>query len=268
MSKGNGGGTCGALLKQCRNCKRKYSATERGVAACPECGTPRGRCQSNKVFPNGRCKLHGGMTPAGIAANNYQGKGYSKYLPQRVKDDYQQALIDPSLIELQSELALIEARMADVLRQLDTGESGNTWRAAQQNMRELLIILQTKDADPQAQAQALNALRRTIDQGAGNYAMWEEVRTLIDAKRRLVETETRRAVSSKMYLTLDRAGLLIDALILAVTDNVTDRNVLARIQREWIRVIGTARQSPLSGGDSGEFNGGASNELIDLDNAA
>jgi hypothetical protein len=47
-------------------------------------------------------------------------------------------------------------------------------------------------------------------------------------------------------LTLDRAGLLINALVRAVTINVSERATLARIQNEWNRVLGGSRESMIS----------------------
>jgi hypothetical protein len=228
---GNGEKVCGALLKQCRECAYKFSAedTANHVDACPNCGTERGRCTSKALFPNGRCKLHAGMAVNGIAHPMYQGKGYSKYLPPRIKDDYEEALNDPALIELRSEMALVEARMGAVLRQLGTGEAGVSWRAAQKSMQDLLTALQLQDAD--GQTLALNGLRSAIDKGAGDYALWNELRDLIETKRKLTDSEARRTIAAKQFVTLEKFGLVFDALITVVKDNVEDRSTLARIQR-------------------------------------
>jgi len=214
------------------------------------CGAQRngggdGFCKKTPMS-NHRCDRHGGKSLAGMASATYAGKGYSRYLPIRVKSDYEDALRDPALIELRGEMALIEARMGDVLRQLHTGESGSVWRAAQTAMRDLLAALQLQPADPNAQTLALNTLRTAIDRGAGDYALWAELGALIEGKRKLIETETRRTIAAKQFVTMDKLGLLIDAFQTAVIAEVQDRSTLARIQRQWDRIFSGAGQSTLA----------------------
>jgi hypothetical protein len=242
---------CGGLRKRCNECNYKFTkedtrlGREKGEHICPECGTVRDTCKSTKLMANGRCNSHAGATLNGIASPQYQGKSYSRYLPKAVLEDYNTALSDPELIQLRSEMALVEARMSAVLRQLGSGESGMTWRKAQDSMRDLLRALQMPADDPQAatlQAQALTDLRTTIDKGSGDYMLWDELRVLIDAKRKLVESETRRMVAGKMYMTLDRFGLVFNALLRAVTSNVADRVTRGRIQDDWNRIMGGPRE--------------------------
>jgi hypothetical protein len=247
---GNGNAICGALLKRCRSCNYKFTAddTRTGVDVCPTCGTARGRCQSTQTLQNGRCIRHGGASLSGMAHPRYQGKGYSKYLPQRILADYDAAINDTSLIELRSEMAVIEARVAALFRQMGSGESGVTWRKAQDAMRELMIAIQTQDAD--AQATAIQGLRTTIDRGVGEYAVWEEVVSLFKAKASLISTETRRVVAAKQFVTLDKLGILLDAIQQSVIDQVQDRSTLARIQREWNLILSGSHESALASGES------------------
>jgi hypothetical protein len=215
------------------------------------CGAERnsgrpGPCKSPPVnHGNHRCRHHGGKSLKGMAATNYQGKSYSKYLPKAVLDDYNTALLDPELIQLKGEIALVEARMSLVFRQLGSGESKQTWRKVQDAKNDLMRALRLPTDDPQAaqaQAQALTILSEEIDKGSGDYALWIEMVDLIDAKRKLVESETRRMVAGKMYMTLDRFGLVFNALLRAVTSNVADRVTRGRIQDEWNRIMGGPRE--------------------------
>lgn len=49
---------------------------------------------------------------------HYRGRGYSKDIPTRLWDRYSQALADPTLLELTSELGLVDARIGEVLGRL------------------------------------------------------------------------------------------------------------------------------------------------------
>lgn len=222
--------------------------TGKRVCGAQKNGGGHGYCKKVPMV-NHRCDKHGGKSLNGIAATAYAGKGYSRYLPQRIRADYDEALNDPALLELRGEIALVEARMADVLRQLYSGESGATWRTAQKTMGDLLLALQMQPPDPNAQALALNALRDAINKGAGDYALWDELRVLVDAKRRLTDSEARRAIAAKQFITLDKLGLFVDAFQSAVLAEVQDRGTLARIQRRWDQFFGFARQPAMADGE-------------------
>jgi hypothetical protein len=64
------------------------------------------------------CHLHGGATPRGIASPHWRGRGFSKDLPTRLADRFQRALEDPQLLELSSELALLDCRLGELVASL------------------------------------------------------------------------------------------------------------------------------------------------------
>ena len=64
---------------------------------------------------NGRCNLHGGKTPIGAALPQFKTGRYSKYLPARLAERYHEAERDPELLSLRSELALVQARLAELI---------------------------------------------------------------------------------------------------------------------------------------------------------
>jgi hypothetical protein len=76
---------------------------------------------------NGLCYMHGGATPSGMALPQTTTGRYSKHLPTRMGERYQQALADSELLAMREEVAVIDARLADVLGRVDTGESGHVW---------------------------------------------------------------------------------------------------------------------------------------------
>ena len=59
-------------------------------------------------MPNGRCRLHGGKSPAGLASPHYKDGRYSKALPARLAARYATAEADPRLLELRDEVALTD----------------------------------------------------------------------------------------------------------------------------------------------------------------
>src|SRR5688572_15172438 len=95
-------------------------------AGAKRCGakTRSGAQCAQPAMPNGRCRLHGGKTPRGIASANFKHGRYSSALPDRLVGRYLQAVSDPELIALHHDIALVDAFISDVLPRLDAGESG------------------------------------------------------------------------------------------------------------------------------------------------
>lgn len=73
------------------------------------------RCRRRAVKGKRVCTVHGGLTPAGTASIHYRSGRYSKHLPARLTERYQEAQTDQRLLELREEIALIDSRLSDLL---------------------------------------------------------------------------------------------------------------------------------------------------------
>ena len=68
---------------------------------------------------NGVCYIHGGASPAGLAHPSTKTGRYSKHLPTRLLAQFGASLVDPDLLNLRSEIALVDTSIADVIGQHD-----------------------------------------------------------------------------------------------------------------------------------------------------
>lgn len=187
-------------------------------------GTP---CQ-NYAMPNGRCRMHGGKSLNGIAATDQRaGLKYSKYLPGRLLDRYQTAVNDSELLELRQEVALIDTRLTDLLKRVDTGESGKLWADTLATWEDMKTAVSERDKKKQQQAAA--KLDGLIGKGAADYQAWSEIQTTIEQRRRLVESERKRLVEMQQYITSQQAMTLVAAMIGIIKENVRDRDALQNI---------------------------------------
>jgi hypothetical protein len=201
-----------------------------------DCGAKRRngeRCRG-RAMSNGRCRLHGGTSLGGIASPSLRTGRYSKYLPARLQERYQRAQADPDLLALRDEVALLDARLADVLSRADVGESAALW----DRLHDAWTAFQGGDAT------ALAQVGRLIEGGIADWSAWREIARLIDQRRQLVESERKRLVELQQVLTAEQALVLLAAVTDAVRRHVHDRPTLAAISGELVRLT----TGPVGGG--------------------
>lgn len=194
-----------------------------------QCGakTRTGQPCKTPAMPNGRCRMHGGKHPGGIAAARFKDGRHSKYLPARLSGRYAEAMADSALLELRAEVALVDARLGDLLTRVDTGESGALWTSLGQARRELIAAKQAGALIEQTKW--INAILDLIARGHADYAAWSEIGQVLEQRRRLVESERKRQIEMQQTITAEKAMLLIGAILGVIRDNVTDRKQLNAI---------------------------------------
>ena len=180
---------------------------------------------------NGRCRNHGGKSVAGVASGTFQHGRYSRALPERLAERYQHAQQDPDRLQIHDEIALVDARLADVLARVDSGESGACWRTVQQALKRYL-----KARGGPTEERHLAALEGAVLGGVADYAAWGEVYQLIDQRVGLVQAERRRLLDLQQYLTAEQALAYMRSLTEIVRRHVTDRPTLAAISADLTRL--------------------------------
>lgn len=177
-----------------------------------------------------RCRFHGGETPRGVASVHFKTGKYSKELPKRLAEKYHSALADEELLALNDEIALMEARIADLISRVESGETGALWRQTRSAYEELAAAGR---ANNQALfAQKLQELGRLITRGQQDYKAWEEIATSVEHKRRIVESEHKRRVNLQQMMTAEQAMALIAYIISTIRKHVTDTKALAAISAD------------------------------------
>ncbi len=179
--------------------------------------------------------MHGGKSLGGVASPLYRTGRYSKYLPARLAGRYQEAQADGELLALREDIALTDARLADVLSRVDTGESGALWAKACEAL-DAYRKAQLK-SDSVAAAAALLNLEMGLEKGHNDWSAWDEVGKLLEQRRRLVESERKRLVEMQQMITAERAMLLITAFVGIIRNHVTDRATLAAISADIGKLV-------------------------------
>ncbi len=202
-----------------------------------ECGARKKDGTPCRAAPmqNGRCRIHGGKTPTGMALPQYKDGRYSRYLPARLAGRYAEAQADGALLELRDDIALVDSRLADLLGRVDSGESGALWQSLMAARSDLLAY--RRAGDNVRMAEALNLILELIGQGHADYRAWGEVAQVLEQRRRLVESERKRLIELQQTITVEKAMLLIGAIGGIIKAHVQEREVLAKISAEITALV-------------------------------
>jgi uncharacterized protein YjcR len=184
-------------------------------------------CQRWSLAGRNRCGLHGGKTPAGPACANYRTGRYSAYVPERLRERYERAEQDVELLSLRGEIALTDARLIDLLARVNTGESGQLWARLKKAHGEFKVCHLARDV-PKMNV-ALAKIEALLDSATQDHAAWAEIGELIEQRRRLAESESKRMVTLEQMMTAEQAMTLAHRVIDIVTRHVTDKQTLRDI---------------------------------------
>src|SRR5690606_11260412 len=145
---------------------------------------------------------------------------------------------DDDLLNLQSEITLVDVLLTQNLERLETGESGEFWDKA---LGEVVKARKAyKGEDYGGLEQALDELEALCDGRRLHFAAEKEIREKIDLRRKLTESRRKHVIEAEQVLTTEQAMVLVSGLLESVRRNVTDRTILTAIQTDFIRLT-TAR---------------------------
>ncbi|MGD9893744.1 MAG: HGGxSTG domain-containing protein [Dehalococcoidia bacterium] len=141
-------------------------------------------CARTPVPDRRRSRLHGGLTPRGIASPHFKHDRYSTALPADLAARYQAALTDPRLLELSDEIAVIDARTDELLD----------------------LVLPEGD----------------LEHRAADAAVWRQIARNIALRRILEMSEIKRLLLVRGVVRVEEVMTLLQLLADAVQRHVTD----------------------------------------------
>ena len=184
-------------------------------------------CRAPAMRDRRRCHKHGGATPRGLASPHFQHGRYSKAIPPLARR-IEEAADDPDYLELRQDIALLDARLGEVLEKVDAGEHGSLWTR----------VVRRRDAYRRArgtgaEAAAWAALDAAIETGADDWQAWDAVLDLLERRSRLVATELKRIRAEQTHLNVNEAMTLVTRMCEAVKRHVHDDATLSAVAREF-----------------------------------
>lgn len=206
---------------------------------------PGGRCMQSRMVGSSTCKLHNGRALMGIHNPNFKTGRHSRDLPTRLAGRYEEAMRDVELLNMRHEIALLDVRISEVLEQLTSGESGELWKNLQAYLQDYdtAMVSSAPDAGMRVAA-AFQRLRDCIQHGYEDWQTWAEVRTLIDDRRRVVDSERSRLKDMQQMISAEQLMTFIGAFTDIVRRNVPDPRQLEAISTDIRHLISRNASQP------------------------
>lgn len=192
------------------------------------------RCKRNAPPGSRFCHKHNPgvattFKPGPLHPNWKHGR-YSKHLPARLQETYNQHFNDPEYLAQQAEIAILSTRLSELFTQIETGESGALWKALQHAVEEFKKFNALRK---KAEAELwLNEIINLIERGNAEQLVWDEIRGTILDRNRIVSSERKRLIEAEAYFTAEQGMAMLMKIADAVKRNVPDEKARRAIAHE------------------------------------
>ena len=178
----------------------------------PLCGGKKrsgGTCRAIGRGNNGRCRFHGGATPAaGPTHPSYVHGKSSKFmeaLPAHLKEGYEASTGDPDVLSVRSEMGLMDTRMLELIERLTTGESKDMLESLADKLHDMDDEMGLEEPNIASLGGMVVSMKRMIKRRRSDRGTWEEIRDTAEGRRKLSDTE-RKLLEAKQA-AIDAAEL-------------------------------------------------------------
>jgi hypothetical protein len=204
------------------------------------CGAKKrnGEACRGAAMPNGRCRLHGGKSLAGVMSPRFRHGRYSKHLGKikhELRAGFKAAATDSELRGLREHAELLDGFILDELRKLrnaepppwgDAVEAINDYKTAKSGERK---------------GEAFARLERVIRTGAAaapqEARIVAKIQELIRDRTKTGAAEWKRQVDLKAVATWDQVMAHAAAVEASAKETITDREQLARFYDKLYRLM-------------------------------
>lgn len=156
--------------------------------------------------------MHGAGSPLKGRPGGYSIKNRMsmmlKYLPAKLRSQYEASLENPDFLALRESIAILETRLADLLTRADMGAGRDLWVKAQAALR--LMDEAARQKDDQAYKDANRELHRLLAVGVADYVLWDDITGNLANTARLREIEIKRLEKMTQVVQREQViGLLV-----------------------------------------------------------
>ena len=156
---------------------------------------------------------------------------YTDGLPAKTCEHYERSYRDPLLLSIRDNIALLQARRAQLLLRIEFGDSVQWREELAEQWGELKAAVKTDDAD--SLRDALNTMGRLIEGGSNDDQVWKDIQEVDRDLVKWKEAEHRRESDLKVTLSLADAAAMVVKYHAAVMSVVVDVGQRRDIEAEY-----------------------------------
>ena len=182
-------------------------------------------CRNPAVLGSTKCRMHGGKSPWGSEAAQFKHGRYSANLPTHLAARYREAAADPNILDQRPEIAILQARLCELLQCIDTLEAGQWF--ARLNKAHLAFLAagdDTKKALPH-----LNHILHLIERGAADWMIWDDIARTMEQRRKLVADQARAEQHADLFISLEKLIIIFGVITREIHEHVPSREARAAI---------------------------------------
>ena len=200
------------------------------------------RCRHQAISNSMFCGIHARDVEPADDHSAEQGR-YTGYVGV-LESKYQDALQDRYLLHLRDEIAILDARLKDLLPQVKEGANAAAWKKVTAQYRLLKTAFKKEDMG------SVHALLDTLDEamaeGKREIDLWFDIQATMEQRRKLVETEQKYLAQTNQMIPLESAIVLLSGTISAIKNSLkkyvanheVEETIVLDAQREYERLIG------------------------------
>jgi len=172
------------------------------------------------------CRYHGaGYAAKSGGAGDERVSRHGKFLPARYVERFEQFMIDPDALALYSELALLDSRTTELAERLDSCDSKEAWAKVSRATYMLGKLTHLDEDVPKI----VTLLQEAQAMKADEQAIWREMTSMVEIRRRVADTEQKREIAAKQYLSIPEANAMLAFIMDIIIQHVTDQTTREKI---------------------------------------
>lgn len=190
------------------------------------------------------CERDGGKSLRGEAHPNYQGKGYSRFVPTELGPQVEEFLRQEDPLSLLQSISTWEGRADQLLRTLEeAGDPGQLFKDIRKVWGQLWAAMDADRFDTAMRYR--NSIEAMLDQGSAVSKTWDGVQAADDMKRKLIDSEDKRRERQRGYVTAEQLrfrDIAIRQAVIESMDLIEDKELQTEVRRfiakRFIQVLG------------------------------
>ena len=165
---------------------------------------------------------------------------YATSVPGRLLRMYEDGINNPQIVAHVDEIALLEARIGDLLGQVEDGGAAELWREARKMYKE---FRKQERLNPMLAETYLQSLGEVIEQGNHDIGAWDQVLKAVEQRRKLASSHHQQLVQAQQYIAVSKVLEMLAEIAKVVQHQIQDPHKVQAI----LNAITAQLSAPIEG---------------------